>query len=103
MSLSFSIPRALSTWRMAVTWSRRELSSFNSGASKFGSTEEVRMDLTTLPEKVGHPWSTLFYVKMLGCREHSTQFTLYLVSFIHINGTEQYNLMHWDKQNWFHI
>lgn len=72
-------------------------------ASKFGSTEEVRMDLTTLPEKVGHPWSTLFYVKMLGCREHSTQFTLYLVSFIHINGTEQYNLMHWDKQNWFHI
>lgn len=57
-------------------------------ASKFGSVEEVRMDLTTLPDKVGHPWSTLFYAKMLGCREHSTQFTLHLVSFIHINETE---------------
>jgi len=33
-------------------------------ASKFGSIEEVRMDLTTLPDKVGHPWSTLFYVKI---------------------------------------
>lgn len=31
VSSSFSIPRALSIWRTAVTWSRRELSSFNSG------------------------------------------------------------------------
>lgn len=47
-------------------------------ASKFGSTEVVRMDLTTLPDKVGQPWNTLFYVKMLGFREYSTQFTQFI-------------------------
>lgn len=47
-------------------------------ASKFGSTEVVRMDLTTLPDKVRLPRSALFHVNTLDCREHSTQFTRHI-------------------------
>uniref|UniRef100_A0A672L0Z6 Alpha-1,4 glucan phosphorylase n=1 Tax=Sinocyclocheilus grahami TaxID=75366 RepID=A0A672L0Z6_SINGR len=54
-------------------------------ASKFGSTEVVRMDLTTLPDKVRQLGSSLFHVNTLDCREHSTQFVSYLV----VNGVAQ--------------
>lgn len=57
-------------------------------ASKFGSTEVVRMDLTTLPDKVRYPGRSLFHVNTLDRREHSTQFESYLVGFIRMNNTE---------------
>lgn len=48
-------------------------------ASKFGSTEVVRMDLTTLPDKVGQPWNTVFYEKLENIQHssHSSSGVIY--------------------------